>query len=203
MEADEAVEHLSTIRRIMESATQLTVLPGKAAIVGGVLALGGCAATYWMMGSTSFGVMSTLSAGKRAALVAMWAGVAVVAVLVDVVMTVRIARKRGREPWSRLAQLAAYAIGPCVAAAVFISLALISRDAWDMIPAVWMMLYGAAVWMAGILSIHAPGVLGMAFFVVGAVTLFWGAALALVAVALTFGLGHIVFGIYLVKRFGD
>ena len=203
MEAREAVKHLSTIRRIMESATQLTVLPGKAAIAGGALALAGCGATYGIMESTDFGSMASMPLGRRGALAGMWAGIAVAAIALDVVMTVRLARKRGKDPWSRLSQLAAYAMGPCLAAALLISVALISRNVWDIIPAVWMMLYGAAIWMAGVFSIHAPGLLGLAFFVAGAITLFWAGPVALLMVALTFGVGHVVFGVYLLKEFGD
>jgi len=41
------------------------------------------------------------------------------------------------------------------------------------------------------------------FFAAGIATLFWAAPAALAMVALTFGLAHVVFGIYLISRFGE
>ena len=202
MDANEATRELAAIRRIMESATQITVLPGWAAIIGGGLALTGCGATYALMGSADFAVMSGLEARTRAAVIALWVGIATAAVAIDVIMTVRLARRRGREPWSRLSQLAAYSMGPAVCAAVAIGLAVALRGEWGLLPGICMMLYGIAVWMAGILSIHAPGVLGLVFLLLGAVTLFWAAPVGLVMVGVTFGAGHVVFGAYLLARFG-
>jgi hypothetical protein len=66
-----------------------------------------------------------------------------------------------------------------------------------------MMLYGVALWMAGILSVRAPRTLGGVFFLAGVVTLFWASPAALAMVALTFGLAHVAYGIYLISRFGD
>ena len=60
MNENEAVEQLATIRRIMESATQMTTLPGKAAVCGGVLALIGCGVSCWKMRSLDFAEMANL-----------------------------------------------------------------------------------------------------------------------------------------------
>jgi len=203
MDAKEAEKHLVAIRRIMESATQITVLPGWAAIIGGALALAGCVVTYGLMKSLDFARIADLDVGLRIAVIALWVGIAALATGIDIVMTVRLARKKGKNPWSRLSQLATYAMGPAVGAALAISLALALNGTWSPIPAVWMLLYGLGVWMAGVLSVHAPGVLGLVFMVAGVATLFWAGPIALLAVAVTFGLAHIVFGIYLVARFGD
>ncbi|MBN1442430.1 MAG: hypothetical protein JXA90_06950 [Planctomycetes bacterium] len=202
-DAGEAARELAKIRRIMESATQLTVLPGWAAILGGILAVAGCGATYWILGSLDLSAMTALDADDRAKIIGVWLAVGVGAVLLDLILTVRIARRRGKNPWSRLAQLAAYAMGPSVGVAFLLSLAFALRGEWGPVPAVWMMLYGVAVWMAGILSVRAPSVLGLAFLLAGAITLFWAEPIALVMVGITFGLGHIAFGIYLLARFGS
>jgi hypothetical protein len=202
MDTQEAMEHLGVIRRIMESATRLTVLPGKAAIIGGILALIGCGVTWRMMRSFDFGEMCSMGPEARARLIALWVAIVVLAVGIDVLLTMRMARLRGANAWSRLSQLAAYSMGPCVATALALTVALGQRGAWTMAPAVWMMLYGAAVWMTGILSIRAPGLLGLAFFAAGLVTLFWAGPVGLLMIALTFGVGHIVYGVYLLKRFG-
>jgi hypothetical protein len=203
MDANEAAGHLAIIRRIMESAAQYTVLPGRAAIVGGVLALAGCAVTFWLLGSTDFQQVAQLEATQRSALAGIWALIAIVAIGQDVLWTVVRARKRGINPWSRLAQMAAYAMAPGVIAGIVLTVALASHNKWQMLPGIWMMLYGSAIWMAGVLSARAPKALGFIFFVAGVLALFWLTSISLILVALTFGLAHIVFGIYLIVRFGD
>ncbi len=47
MDFDEAKARMREIQRIMETATLYTLLPGTAAIVGGVLVLLGCGASAW------------------------------------------------------------------------------------------------------------------------------------------------------------
>ena len=74
---------------------------------------------------------------------------------------------------------------------------------WQMVPGVWIMLYGGAIWMASVMSIRAPRLLGLGFFIAGILSLFWASPIALIMIALTFGLGHIVFGAYLLVKFGD
>jgi len=203
MDSHEAVEHLTTIRHIMESATRLTVLPGKAAIFGGILVLAAAGLTYGGIHSMDFQSMAALGQGEQAKLVALWVAVAVLAVSVDVLFTMRLARKRGKSPWPRLGQLAAYAMGPAILVALVLSIALVLRNEWGPLPAVWMMLYGVAVWMTGILSVRAPGILGLTFLATGVVTLFWAAPIGLLMIALTFGIGHVVYGVYLLNRFGE
>ncbi len=201
MDAKEAAEQLQTIRRIMESATQITVLPGWAAIVGGLMAIAGCGVTYRILGSADFSQLGSL-ADAQVPVIALWVGLGAVATLIDIFMTVRMARRKGKNPWSRLFQLATYAMGPSLLAAFAISLALVRRGEWGLLPGTWILLYGTAVWMAGILSIHAPRMLGLFFLVLGVVTLFWAAPVGLFMVGLSFGMAHVVFGVYLIRRFG-
>ena len=203
MDTNEAVDHLATIRRIMESASKLTVLPGKAAIVGGVLALAGCGGTYGLMGSLDFARMNDLEGAVRLRIVALWVAVAVLGIAIDVAMTAHAGRKRGRTPWPRLAQLAAYCMGPGIAAGVALTWALAAGGQWQLVAGVWIMLYGGAVWTVSVMSVRAPSVLGLAFFIVGVLTLVWVSSLSVVMVGLTFGVGHILFGIYLLAKFGD
>ena len=203
VDVEEAAQHLATIRRIMESAVELTVLPGKGAVTAGVLALAGCAATYWRTGSWDVGVLGTLSPAARGHIIGVWAAVLIVAVGCDVLLMAQAAGKRGRTPWSRLAQMAGCVMGPAVLTGGLISVGLIVHGAWRLIPSVWMLVYGSAVWMASMMSVRVPRVFGAFFFTAGVITLFWAAQVGLLMVAVTFGLGHIVCGIYLAVRFGD
>ena len=203
MDPREAVEELTTIRRIMESASQLTVMPGAAAIAGGVLALAGCAGTYLVLGSLDLGRMAEVAAAKRLELIALWAALAALAVVIDIAVTVRLAKRHGASPWTRLGQLGAYIMLPALAAGLVLTLALGRLGQWQLVPAVWMLLYGSAVWTTSILSLRAPSSLGFGFFIAGVLTLFWAGPLGLIMVAFTFGMGHILFGVYLLVRFGE
>ena len=65
---------------------------------------------------------------------------------------------------------------------------------------VWMMLYGTGVYTAGLFSIRPPRVLGLMFIAMGVVTLLFFQQYGVVAAALSFGLLHIVFGLYIIRR---
>ena len=54
MNANEAQNRMQEIQRIMERATLFTLLPGTAAVVGGLMVLAGCAVSYAMMHSLDF-----------------------------------------------------------------------------------------------------------------------------------------------------
>lgn len=203
MEPREAEEQLNAIRRIMDSATKLTVLPGKAAIIGGLLVLAASIITWTTLHSMDFQAMAALSLERQGQLITLWVTVAALAVFADLALTVRMARKQGKSAWPRLGQLAAYAMGPVIFVAAALSVALLQRNDWGFLPAIWMLLYGTGVWMTGILSIRAPGILGMVFLIAGAITLFFASSIGLLMVALTFGLGHLIYGVYLYRRFGD
>ena len=203
MDQREASEHLAVIRRIMETAAQYTVLPGWSAIVGGILALAGCAVSYVLVDGLDLAAADKLAPARRAGLVAVWVAVAVAAVVVDVILTFRAAARRGLKPWSRLARMAAYAVGPSVVIGCALTVYLVGEGRFGPLPGIWMMLYGAGVWTAGVLSIRAPRLLGAAFLVTGVVTLFALSGVALALVAVSFGGYHVAFGIYLIRRFGE
>ena len=72
MNRDEAQVRMQEIQRIMERATLWTLLPGTAAVMGGVLVLGGCAASYAMFRSLDFADILTLSFPAQAGFCVMW-----------------------------------------------------------------------------------------------------------------------------------
>ena len=68
MNADEAQARMQEIQRIMERATLFTLLPGTAAVVGGLLVLAGCAVSYAMFRSLDFAAILHLSFASQAAI---------------------------------------------------------------------------------------------------------------------------------------
>jgi len=66
--------------------------------------------------------------------------------------------------------------GPALIAATALSVMLIENSQWRLVAPTWMMLYGVALWTAGILSVRAPRALGGVFFVAGIRDAFLGGA---------------------------
>ena len=64
----------------------------------------------------------------------------------------------------------------------------------------WMMLYGTGVYTAGLFSVRPPRVLGLIFIAAGAVSLLLYPDYGVVTAALSFGLLHILFGLYVISK---
>jgi len=206
MDADEAKARMREIQRIMETATLYTLLPGTAAIFGGLLVFLGCGVSAWLLQSTDFSRIVELPMNQRVALSAMWIAIAVTAVAVNAFSTVRMARRRRIALNARPAQVATFALTPCVVVAAVLSYQFLivagpSRpEGIQYIPPVWMMLYGTGVYTAGLFSVRPPRVLGLAFLVAGIAALFCFPDYGVLSVAGSFGLFHVVFGAYVVAK---
>ena len=65
---------------------------------------------------------------------------------------------------------------------------------------VWMMLYGTGVYTAGLFSLRPPRILGLTFIAMGIVALLAFQDFGVVSASLSFGLLHIVFGLYIIRK---
>lgn len=91
---------------------------------------------------------------------------------------------------------------PPIAAGCVLTLALHANGAFAMVPAVWMLLYGAGVISAGTYSVRIVPVMGAAFMFAGVIALFAPAAWATALMIASFGGLHILFGILIARRHG-
>ncbi len=203
MEVEEAQARMREIQRIMETATLFTLLPSTAAIVGGVLVFFGCGASYTLLNSLNFADIVQLSMPRRVLLCAVWVAIAVAAVGVNVLFTARLAARQRIALNPRPAQVALFALTPCVVVATAFTLKFFLD--WEppeirYIAPLWILLYGTGVYTAGLFSIRAPRVLGLAFLLVGIVALFGFLDYGVASVALSFGLLHVVFGVYILQK---
>jgi hypothetical protein len=205
MDADEAQARMQEIQRIMERATLFTLLPGTAAVVGGLLVLAGCAASYAMIRSLDFADILYLSLNGQIAFCVMWFLIGAIGVLVEVFLTTRAAAKQQLVPADRPIRVAAFSLTPSVVVAMVLTVKFLSpvmprADEIRYIVPVWMMLYGTGVYTAGLFSIQPPRILGLTFLAMGVLVLLAFAQYGIVAAALSFGLLHIVFGLYILHK---
>jgi hypothetical protein len=206
MDADEAKKRMREIQRIMETATLYTLLPGAAAIIGGMLVFAGCGASLWMLQSGDFKSIMDLQPSQRAIFCVMWLAIAIVAVAVNAALTVRMARQRKISMYARPTQVATFALTPCVVVAAVLSYQFFvvtghsQPEGVRFIAPIWMMLYGTGVYTAGLFSVRPPRVLGLAFLVAGIAVLFFFPEHGVFSVAATFGLFHVLFGVYVVSK---
>ena len=207
MKHDEALEHLDEIQRIAKTTTLHTLLPGYAAIIGGVLVFIGCVVSYGMIRSADFAQLMSYPMGHRLLFLCMWAVIGAVAIVQELIFANRDASRQGIALFGRPGKLSAYSLTPNIFIAVVLSVQLfIDADAeagaqyMRYITPIWMMCYGAGVYAAGLFSVRLPRLLGMGFIIMGAAGVLFFARYGLLLVALSFGLLHIVFGIAVLRR---
>ena len=200
MNRQDAEDRMREVQRIMERATLYTLLPGVPSIIGGVLALIGCAVSYAMIQSLDFLRVLALPISRQYAFCIMWTAIGIVAVAQEVFLTVRAARKQGISPMARPARFAAFSLSPSVFVAAVLTLKLLIDGQVEYIVPVWAMCYGTGVYTAGLFSLRSPRILGLAFIIVGAAGLLFFPQYGLVLAALSFGLLHIAFGVYVIAK---
>jgi hypothetical protein len=193
------------IQRIMERATLFTLLPGTPAIVGGLLALVGCAVSYAMFRSLDFADILYLSFNSQVAFCVMWFVIGVIAVLLEVILTTRAAARQQLVPTDRPMRVAAFSLTPSVIVAMVLTVKFLipveprAEEIQYIVP-IWMMLYGTGVYTAGLFSIRPPRVLGLVFIAMGVPALLCFPQYGVVSAALSFGLLHVVFGLYILRK---
>jgi hypothetical protein len=184
---ERAEANLRFIRSTMERAGTFTAVPGW----GGV-----------MMGVTAAGAAALAHGRSPDVWLAIWLGEAALAFVIAAISVARKARRAqalvfggaGRRFWLGFAS-------PAIACAV-LTIALYQEGLTDMLPALWMLLYGAAVIAGGSNSARIVPLMGAAFMVIGAAALWTPQSWNDVLLAASFGALHIVFGYRIARKHG-
>jgi len=200
MDGHEARKRLWEVQRIMECTTLCTLLPDVSAIIGGVLAIAGCFLTYAITGALDFQAALSLSQSSQTALFVIWGCVGVISIAQHLLISARTIRKRDLPVIVRPGQLAILALAPSVLVAIVLSVNLWMDGHIRYIAPIWIICYGLGVFSSGLFSLRPPRVLGVIFILIGAVGLSFFQQYGLVLIGLSFGLGHIVFGLLVVQR---
>jgi len=213
MHRDEAQIRMQEIQRIMERATLWTILPGTSAIIGGVMVLAGSLVSYLMFRSVDdpsfapidFASLLDLSLNGQIAFCVMWFLIGLGGVLAEIHLAQLQAKRQGISPKGRSARLAFFSLTPSVVVAMVLTVKFLAptelrTQEIQYIAPVWMMLYGTGVYTAGLFSVRAPRILGMVFIAVGVASINFFQQYGVVTAALSFGLLHIAFGLYVIRK---
>ncbi len=183
-----AMDNLRFIRETMERAAPLTAVSG------------------W--GEVAIGVTASLAAfvATRQAAFGAWLAIWMAALLGSLVIAVyAMARKAHAVEMPLLSgpgRKFALSFTPPVVVGALLTVVLFRAGLKDLIPGIWLLLYGTGVVTGGTFSVGIVPVMGVCFMLMGAVALFcppsWGNAF----LAAGFGGLHIVFGIIIARRHG-
>jgi hypothetical protein len=184
----DAEEHLRYIRDVMQRSTEFSAISGV-----GVMAIGivGIAASAY----------AAFALEPSAEWMLFWCAVAAVALLVGVPPTVRKARSAGTSVAVGPGRKFALCVAPAIVAGAGITFGLYQHDLFDLMPAAWLMIYGAGLTAGGTYSIGNLHVFGGLFILIGI------AALLLpipgdILMGVGFGVFHLVMGSTIYRRYG-
>jgi hypothetical protein len=183
---DHAIANLRYIRETMERSASFTAVPGWAGVVIGATAL----AAAWIASRQTAPEMW----------LAVWLAEGMLALGIGIFGILEKAQRTGVPLNS--ARKFALGFAPPIAVAAALSAAMWHRGLLDLIPPVWISLYGAAVIAGGAYSVKIVPVMGTVFLALGSIAMFTPAVWADAMMALSFGLVHIVFGILVARRYG-
>ena len=204
MKAERAAEELKVIRQLMERPIRVSTMSGLSGIVAGLAAVAGVALDqyFWGRFEPQTAVLVNL---------AVWIGVLVAAGGGVLVLTRLRERRRGMPGWSRIKTRILLTILPAFVAGAGLTAAITGRyyvtGTWDaiaqgyLIPAIWMLFYGVALWQLGEFSPGEVRLLGAAFILAGVAAGLYP-YLPYVTLGLTFGGFHFVYGIVVWIRHG-
>jgi hypothetical protein len=182
---ERAADNLRFIRDAMERAGAFTAVPGWGGVAMGASAL-----------------VAAYLAGRQTdpdQWLRIWLLELVVALLLASV-TMTLKARRARTPlFGGPARRFAMAFAPPVVAGGMLTWALATQGQHELLPAVWLLLYGSGVVAGGLSSVRAVPIMGALFFVLGMVALFGAGNLLL---AMGFGGLHLIFGGIIAWRYG-
>ena len=182
-----AVDDLRYIRQTMERSAAFTAVPGWGMVAVGVTVF----PAAWLAGHRDFDLRW----------LEIWIADAVLAVSLAIIAIQSKAARSGL-PWtSGPGRKVALNFAPPVAAAGLLTVPLFRAGLGATLPGMWMLLYGVGVIAGGAFSVPVVPVMGACFMVAGAVALFLP-AFGNWAMAAGFGGLHILFGLWIARRYG-
>jgi len=185
---ERAMESLEFIRTTMARSAPFTAVSGRAGIAMGLLAIAAA--------------IVARSAGSNEQWLGIWIGCAVIAVPVGLAMMRAKARRYELALWSAAGRRFAQGFLPSIIGGAVLTVALVRADAIALVPAAWLLLYGAGVLAGSSSSVPVLAWLGTLFMAFGTLALFTPAEWRDLWLASGFGVLQIAFGAYIARNHG-
>ena len=183
-----AMADLRFIRETMESASAFSAFSG-----WGLILIGGVATACGLVAARQPTHLGWLTA---------WVAAAGISALIGALSTARKTRSAQEPLIPGPARKFAVSLAPAVVSGALLTVALERAEGFDLLPGVWLLLYGAGLVAAGAWSVRVVPVIGAAFMVLGAVGLLlplpWGNWLLVGG----FGGLHVAFGVIVGRKHG-
>jgi hypothetical protein len=185
---ERAMDNLAFIRQTMERAGSFTAVSGWGQVVIGIT-----------------GVLAAWLASRQGSTenwLATWIVAAVVATGIGVVTTGMKARAIGEPIRSGPGRKFVLALAPPLFAGAVLTLVLFQVGMVELLPGLWLLLYGAGIVAAGTNSVRVVPVMGFSSMLLGIAALFTPPEWGDLFMAAGFGGLHIVFGTVIARRYG-
>jgi hypothetical protein len=183
-----AMDNLRYIRETMERASSFTAVPGWGGVLVGITAMAAAVIASRVRDEHEW--------------MYVWACELPLALFIGGLTMKRKASAAQIKLLSGPGRKFTLSLAPPLLAGAFLSIALAHIEALDILPGMWLLLYGVGVMTGGAFSVKVVPVMGVCFMVLGAIALFtpinWGNIL----MAAGFGGLHIVFGTIIARRHG-
>jgi hypothetical protein len=185
---ERAIESLEFIRATMARSAPFTAVPGRGGMAMGAVAI----------------VAAVLGAREQNdwRWVAVWLSAAAVAVPLGLLAMRWKARRYGIALWSAAGRRFAQGFVPAIVAGAILSAALATTGRFDLVPATWLLLYGAGVLAGSTASVPVLAWLGAAFMALGVAALLTSTAWRDLWLGAGFGGLQIAFGIIIARKHG-
>ena len=187
---DHAVDNLRYIRDAMERASAFTSIPGWGGLAIGVTAL------------ITTAIAEPMTAWNPRRWLATWLIEAAVASAIGGIAMWLKARRSGTAFMSGAArQFFISYFAPLIAGAV-LTVAIVRGGSMDPLPAVWLLLYGAAFVSSGAFSLRVIPLMGVCFMLFGVAAAVMPLAIGNLLLGAAFGGLHIIFGLIIARNYG-
>ena len=181
-------DDLRFIRDTMERSAAFTAVSGAGHVLLGFTALGAA----WLAAeqSSTFGWLRV------------WLAEGLLAVAIGLLACTFKANRRGLPLFSGPARKAALGLAPPLVAGAFLTFLLFRSGFVSVLPATWLLLYGAGIMTGGAYSVSILPVMGFCFMLLGGFAVLSPVAWGNWFLAAGFGGLHMVFGFLIARRHG-
>ena len=192
---DRALDNLQFIRSAMERAGSFTAVPG-----WGMVVLGGTAlAASWYAGSLA---VTPVDGASQNRWFWVWMFEALLGAGIGVAALLYKALRAGDAIVHGPGRRFGLSVLPPFIVGALLTYVLWHAKQLALLPAVWMLCYGAGVMTGGAFSMRVVPVMGICFMILGTAALFAPVGWLAWLLAIGFGGLHIAFGVIIARRYG-